>query len=64
LAWTEDGLLRQVVYEGVREDEPAGDVVRGREEEDVALISPNPGEHFKVLLQIRFRPQVGRGLNR
>jgi hypothetical protein len=28
------------------------------------LISPNPGEHFKVLLQIRFRPQVGRGLNR
>jgi ATP-dependent DNA ligase len=27
LAWTEDGLLRQVVYEGVREDKPAREVV-------------------------------------
>jgi len=28
LTWTEDGLLRQVVYEGVREDKPAREVVR------------------------------------
>jgi bifunctional non-homologous end joining protein LigD len=26
LTWTEDNLLRQVVYEGLREDKPAGDV--------------------------------------
>jgi ATP-dependent DNA ligase len=26
LAWTEDNLLRQVVYEGLREDKPAADV--------------------------------------
>ncbi len=29
LTWTEDGLLRQVVYEGIREDKPAHEVVRG-----------------------------------
>jgi DNA ligase D-like protein (predicted ligase) len=28
LTWTEDGLLRQVVYEGIREDKPAREVVR------------------------------------
>jgi ATP-dependent DNA ligase len=28
LTWTDDGLLRQVVYEGTREDKPARDVVR------------------------------------
>ena len=28
LAWTEDNLLRQVVYEGQREDKPASDVRR------------------------------------
>jgi ATP-dependent DNA ligase len=28
LAWTEDSLLRQVVYEGLREDKPAGEVRR------------------------------------
>jgi DNA ligase D-like protein (predicted ligase) len=28
LAWTEDNLLRQVVYEGLREDKPATDVHR------------------------------------
>jgi DNA ligase D-like protein (predicted ligase) len=28
LAWTEDNLLRQVVYEGLREDKPAQDVRR------------------------------------
>ena len=27
LTWTEDGLLRQVVYEGAREDKPAREVV-------------------------------------
>jgi ATP-dependent DNA ligase len=28
LTWTEDGLLRQMVYEGIREDKPAREVVR------------------------------------
>jgi len=28
LAWTGDNLLRQVVYEGLREDKPAADVRR------------------------------------
>jgi bifunctional non-homologous end joining protein LigD len=28
LAWTDQGLLRQVIYEGVREDKPASDVRR------------------------------------
>jgi ATP-dependent DNA ligase len=28
LTWTDDGLLRQVVYEGIREDKPALEVVR------------------------------------
>ena len=28
LTWTEDGLLRQVGYEGIREDKPAREVVR------------------------------------
>ena len=28
LAWTNDNLLRQVVYEGLREDEPAAEVRR------------------------------------
>ena len=28
LAWTEDNLLRQVVYEGLREDKPAREVRR------------------------------------
>ena len=28
LSWTEDNLLRQVVYEGLREDKPATDVRR------------------------------------
>ena len=28
LTWTEDGLLRQVVYLGEREDEPAAEVRR------------------------------------
>jgi bifunctional non-homologous end joining protein LigD len=28
LTWTDDGLLRQVVFEGIREDKPAREVVR------------------------------------
>ncbi len=28
LTWADDGLLRQVVFEGLREDMPARDVVR------------------------------------
>jgi hypothetical protein len=30
MSWTEDGLLRQVVYEGLREDKPTREVVRRR----------------------------------
>jgi ATP-dependent DNA ligase len=30
LTWTEDGLLRHTVYQGVREDKPAREVVRHR----------------------------------
>ena len=28
LAWTEQGLLRQVIYQGVREEKPAGEIRR------------------------------------
>ncbi len=28
LTWTEDNLLRQVVYEGLREDKPAAEIRR------------------------------------
>jgi bifunctional non-homologous end joining protein LigD len=28
LTWTDDNLLRQVVYEGLREDKPAAEVRR------------------------------------
>ena len=30
LTWTDDNLLRQVVYQGLREDKPASDVCRIR----------------------------------
>ncbi len=30
LTWNDDGLLRQVVYEGIRGDKPAREVVRPR----------------------------------
>jgi ATP-dependent DNA ligase len=36
LTWTDDNLLRQVVYEGLREDKPAADVRR-------AVPHPKPG---------------------
>jgi bifunctional non-homologous end joining protein LigD len=39
LTWTEDNLLRQVVYEGLREDKPSSEVRR-----DVTRPTrPNPG---------------------
>jgi ATP-dependent DNA ligase len=31
LTWTEDGLLRHTVYQGVREDKQAREVVRQRQ---------------------------------
>ena len=37
LTWTEDNLLRQVVYEGLREDKPAAEVRR-------APLYPKPAE--------------------
>jgi bifunctional non-homologous end joining protein LigD len=32
MTWTEDGLRRHVVYQGVREDKPAREVTRERPE--------------------------------
>jgi bifunctional non-homologous end joining protein LigD len=32
IAWTEDGLLRHVVYQGVREDKPVREVIREKPE--------------------------------
>jgi ATP-dependent DNA ligase len=40
LTWTDDALLRQVVYEGIRKDKPAREVVRAQEE---ARKSSSPG---------------------
>jgi ATP-dependent DNA ligase len=36
LTWTDDNLLRQVVYEGLREDKPAGGVRH-------PVLHPKPG---------------------
>jgi bifunctional non-homologous end joining protein LigD len=36
LTWTEDNLLRQVVYEGLREDKPASEVRRGMPHHEAA----------------------------
>jgi ATP-dependent DNA ligase len=41
LAWTGDNLLRQVVYEGLREDKPAAEVRR-------ELPHPKPGGAKRV----------------
>ena len=41
LTWTEDNLLRQVVYEGLREDKPAVDVRR-------AVPYPKPAEPVRL----------------
>jgi len=40
LTWTDDGLLRQVVYEGLREDKPTRDVARPL----ATAETENPGE--------------------
>jgi ATP-dependent DNA ligase len=42
LTWTEDNLLRQVVYEGLREDKPAAEVRR-------SVPHPNPVASIRVL---------------
>jgi bifunctional non-homologous end joining protein LigD len=41
LTWTEDNLLRQVVYEGLREDKPAAEVRR-------SVPHPNPVASTRV----------------
>ena len=38
LAWTDDGLLRQVTYQGIREDKPASEVRR----------TPHPGAQSRL----------------
>lgn len=40
LTWTDDGLLRQVVYRGLREDKPARDVVRARPGASLSVAPP------------------------
>jgi hypothetical protein len=40
LTWTQEGLLRQVIYQGLREDKPARDVRRSPP--DGALRHPEP----------------------
>ena len=50
LAWTEDNLLRQVVYEGLREDEPAAEVRR-------AVPYPNPAESARPASRSK-RPRI------
>jgi ATP-dependent DNA ligase len=50
LTWTEDNLLRQVVYEGLREDKPAADVRR-------AVPYPKPAEPKRLAYRAkRSRP--------
>jgi bifunctional non-homologous end joining protein LigD len=51
LSWTEDNLLRQVVYEGLREDKPAADVHR-------APPYPKPPEPARTAPRSR-RPRSG-----
>ena len=50
LTWTEDNLLRQVVYEGLREDKPAAEVRR-------ATPYPKPGEPAGTTARSK-RPRV------
>jgi len=51
LAWTDDNLLRQVVYEGLREDKPAADVRR-------AAPYPKPAEPARPAARSK-RPRSG-----
>jgi DNA ligase D-like protein (predicted ligase) len=51
LSWTEDNLLRQVVYEGMREDKPAAEVRR-------AVPYPKPAEPARPAPRSR-RPRSG-----
>jgi bifunctional non-homologous end joining protein LigD len=51
LSWTEDNLLRQVVYEGLREDKPAAEVRR-------ATPHPKPPELPRPASRSR-RPRFG-----
>jgi bifunctional non-homologous end joining protein LigD len=51
LSWTEDNLLRQVVYEGLREDKPAAEVRR-------AVPYPKPPEPARPASRSR-RPRPG-----
>ena len=49
LAWTEDNLLRQVVYEGLREDKPAAEVRR-----------PVPYPKSRATMRLPARPKPPR----
>ena len=51
LSWTEDNLLRQVVYEGLREDMPAAEVRR-------AAPYPKPDEPARPAARSK-RPRSG-----
>ena len=51
LAWTEDNLLRQVVYEGLREDKPPAEVRR-------AAPYPKPAEPARTSARSK-RPRSG-----
>ena len=41
LTWTQDNLLRQVVYEGLREDKPAREVRRDMPDAKPRPLAPN-----------------------
>ena len=49
LTWTEDNLLRQVVYEGLREDKPAAEVRR-------AVPYPKPAEPARPARPVKTAP--------
>lgn len=53
LNWTDEALLRQVVYQGLRGDKPARDVIRGRPRNEKAPVPSRPTSAPK---RIRGRP--------